>query len=77
MAIKVYYHGILSDIAQRTDEQYNLVSSTESLMKNFYEKYPEAKKYLFRIAVNGKMIAEEISLTDGDTIDLIPPFPGG
>lgn len=77
MSVSVHYHGILADIAHRFSETYEVVSSTENLLQQLYEKYPEAKKYVFRIALNNCMISDNSKISNGDTIDLIPPFPGG
>lgn len=77
MPVTVYYHGILADIAHRFDDEYDPVGSTENLLKQFYEKYPAAKQYVFRVAVNNRIISGKSPVSDGDTIDLIPPFPGG
>ena len=77
MPITVHYHGILADIAHRFDDAYDPVNSTENLLKQFYERYPAAKQYVFRVAVNNEIVSGNSKLSDGDTIDLIPPFPGG
>lgn len=77
MPVTVHYHGILADIAHRFDDEYPDVSTTENLLEQFYEKYPVAKKYVFRVAVNNRIISGNNPISDGDTIDLIPPFPGG
>lgn len=77
MRVTVLYHGILADITGTQEETYSGIFATDELMKNFQEKYPQTRKYIFRIAVNNRIISGNSQLREGDTVDLIPPFPGG
>ena len=55
----------------------NDIVDTNSLTKFLNEKYPELANSKFVVAVNKKLVTENILLTGNSTVALLPPFSGG
>jgi molybdopterin converting factor small subunit len=70
-------HGIFSDILGYGNLTVSDVRNTQELKKYISTEYPATEKYMYRIAVNKTLAVPEATFEDGDSIDLIPPFPGG
>jgi sulfur-carrier protein len=77
MTITVQFYGILAVEAGSAEMTMENVVDTVELQKILEERYAEFKRLIFRIAVNKQIILANQVLEDGDTIALIPPFPGG
>ena len=77
MSVKVKYHGILGDVAGIKSENFEKVNTVDNLKKALYARYQEMKNFVFIMAVNGTIAGDEIELRKGDSIDVIPPMPGG
>jgi molybdopterin converting factor small subunit len=77
MSVEVIYHGILGDIAGRKGEKIEHFNTADKLKKALYSRYTKMKKLIFIMAVNGIVTGDSTELENGDTIDIIPPMPGG
>lgn len=77
MEIQLHLHGILAEIAGKHCLEFNESMDTANLRKSVEASYPSMKSYIYRIAVNDRIIQEDINLKDGDDVHFIPPFPGG
>ena len=55
----------------------NDVSDTNNLVATLNEKYPELIHSKYIIAVNKKVVTENVALPQHCTVALLPPYSGG
>ena len=55
----------------------NNITDTNSLTALLNKKYPELINSKYAMAVDKKLVTENIILTDDSTVALLPPFSGG
>ncbi len=76
MKINILIFGQLCDLLGENFVLHN-VADTNSLTAVLNEKYPELVDSKYVMAVNKKLVTENIILTDNSTVALLPPFSGG
>jgi molybdopterin converting factor small subunit len=69
--------GQIAEITGKSAWKISEVKDTNSLIKKLEEEFPALVKMKYSIAVNKKVIQENTTITDKDTIALLPPFSGG
>lgn len=69
--------GKLADIANKSRWVVENVHSTDQLKLVLENEMPVLKSMTYKIAVNKKMADENILLTNGCEVALLPPFSGG
>ena len=80
MTVTVTYFGLLIDVTQRQEEQFELPFEHHTLVdlvKVLEAKYPILKNTTYRMALNQSFCPMEASITSEDRIVLLPPFAGG
>lgn len=80
MTITIKYFGLVADITNIKEEEFNLTESiltTEDLALNLHQKYTDLKNTSFVIAVNKTIATSDLKLNNNDIIALLPPFAGG
>lgn len=75
--MKLIFFGSLTDIAGKTEFDLAEVKNTHQLKNMVFQKYPEFRNHSFVIAVNKKIIRENVSLSENDVVAFMPPFSGG
>ena len=75
MNIKVF--GQLTDIFNGENINIENAADLTELKNRLIDSYPALSGKTFVIAVNKKIIHENISLTQNAEIALLPPFSGG
>ena len=73
--IKVMSFGRLKEILG-SDFEFEAENSDE-LLRHLNERFPVLKDLKLRIAVNQKIISENIELKNNDVVALMPPYSGG
>ena len=76
MKINILIFGQLRDLLGE-NFVLNNIADTNSLTEILNEKYPELVDSKYAMAVNKKLVTENIILTDNCTVALLPPFSGG
>ena len=76
MQINIIIFGQLCDLLGETLVLQN-VADTNSLTAVLNEKFPELSNSKYAMAVNKKLVTENILLPDNSTVALLPPFSGG
>lgn len=76
MQINIIIFGQLCDLIGE-NLVLNDISDTNSLTAVLKEKYPELAGAKYVMAVNKKLVTQNIILTDNSTVALLPPFSGG
>jgi sulfur-carrier protein len=77
MDIEVSFFGQLTDITQCSTLFINNPGNVEKLKVQLIEKYPGLAQSKFAIAVNNKIVQENIAISDHSKIAFMPPFSGG
>ena len=69
--------GQLTDIAGGSIIEVPAVKDSNELQQVLIEKYPTLANTKYRIAINKQLITENVTITEGTAIALLPPFSGG
>lgn len=80
MEITLKYFGIIADITEKSEEMFSIEEkdSTLNLIQSKLEiKYPKILFINYSIAVNKKLLQNDILLKNNDIVALLPPFSGG
>jgi molybdopterin synthase sulfur carrier subunit len=77
MEINLLAFGQIAEITGKSAWKISGVKDTNSLINNLEEEFPALVKMKYSIALNKKVIQENTTINDGDTIALLPPFSGG
>ena len=77
MRVKVLIFGQLTDITRESEIYLKDVSDRDELVNKLVQQYPALADSKYAIAVDRKVITQNIRLTDECTIALLPPFSGG
>jgi molybdopterin converting factor small subunit len=75
--INIKLFGSLVDLLKQDVIQLNIVQDVNSLKEQLFLHYPILKEKAFAIAVNQKIIHENIAIIPNTEIALLPPFSGG
>ncbi|HLP74438.1 MAG TPA: MoaD/ThiS family protein [Bacteroidales bacterium] len=74
MEIKVTFNGILADIAGTRMKTYNGIASSAELEMRLSDDFPGIQNYGYRISRNSEFITGDLTLKDGDEIELTNQF---
>lgn len=77
MKVKILFFGILAEVAGSDSIEIETGSDMDGLRGQVEKIYPEFTRYDYRVSVNRTMVRENVSLSDGDEVALLPPFAGG
>jgi molybdopterin synthase sulfur carrier subunit len=75
--INLIYFGSVMDITGTTAETLTGLASIDELNQQLIARFPGLAAVSYRFSVNRKLTTENLLLTDGDEIALLPPFAGG
>ena len=76
MQINLIIFGQLCEILDK-NLVLNNIADTNDLTRVLHEKYPALKNSKYIIAVDKKVVTENIALPQYSTVALLPPFSGG
>ncbi|MBX9807733.1 MAG: MoaD/ThiS family protein [Flavobacteriaceae bacterium] len=77
MEIQLLAFGQIIDITGKSVWKMSGIKNTKDLVKNLEQEFPALIKTRYSIAVNKKVIQENTTINENDTIALLPPFSGG
>lgn len=77
MEVEVIFFGSITDITIDNSVLIDNCDDINSLVQALIERYPALANKKYFIALNQKMVHENIKLKLGDTVALMPPFSGG
>ena len=75
--ITVLAFGPVMEVVGRSSFAVNDVQTTEDLSNHLQQKFPALLNMNYAVAVNKQLVANAVTLNDGDTVALLPPFSGG
>jgi molybdopterin converting factor small subunit len=76
MQINIIIFGQLCDLLGE-NLMLNDITDTNNLTETLNKKFPQLADAKYVMAVNKKLVTENISLTNNSTVALLPPFSGG
>lgn len=77
MEVQVIFFGSITDITIDNSVLIDHCVDVNSLVQELIERYPALANKKYFIALNQKMVHENVKLKLGDTVALMPPFSGG
>lgn len=81
MKIKILYFGGLKEALKKNEDTLIVNENTKSqeLLDQLYKDLPALEKWRGKLllAVNQEHIRENVTLSDGDEMALMPPLAGG
>lgn len=79
MNIHIQYYGQLAEITGQTSERIavNESASLGESIETLKKRYPEMQSVSISSARNNEIAEPQTILSEGDHIDLFPPFAGG
>ena len=77
MELEILTFGQISDIIGKSTFKISYINSTQDLIENLTNEFPELKNIRYIIAVNKHIVHQNIQLNSGDVVALLPPFSGG
>lgn len=77
MEINLLAFGQIAEITGKSSWKMDGIKDSNELIKNLEEKFPALVKMKYSIAVNKKVIQENTTINENDTVALLPPFSGG
>lgn len=77
MEIKILAFGIIADMAKKNRWVIENAETIVQLKSILEHELPELKTMTYKISVNKKITGENITLTNGCEVALLPPFSGG
>ena len=77
MEIHLLAFGQIAEITGKSAWKMTGIKDTNILIKNLEEQFPALVKMKYSIAVNKKVIQENTTINENDTIALLAPFSGG
>lgn len=77
MSIKVLVFGQLTEIISKSEIDFPIPDNTEELTKELIKHYPKLADIKYAIAVNKKIVSQNTTLKENDSIALLPAFSGG
>mgnify|MGYP003513190733 FL=1 len=77
MEINLLAFGQIAEITGKSSWKMAGIKDTNTLIEKLEEQFPALVKTNYSIAVNKKVIQENTTINENDTIALLPPFSGG
>lgn len=77
MEINIILFGQLTDIAGTGNLVLTDIADTNDLVKELNRKYPAFVNAKYMIAVDKKVVTENVEIKEHNTIALMPAFSGG
>lgn len=77
MEINLLAFGQIADITDKSSWKIAGIKDTNELIQKLEEQFPALSTTSYSIAVNKKIVQENTTFNENDTIALLPPFSGG
>lgn len=75
--MNIIVFGQLTDITGSGTLVLNDIADIDALVKELNRKYPNLASAKYMIAVDKKVVTENVFINEDNTIALMPPFSGG
>ena len=75
--IRILAFGQVAAVIGSSMDLHEAISDTDGLNNILKNKFPELVSIQYALAIDKKMVHENVLLTDDVTVALLPPFSGG
>jgi len=75
--ISIVAFGVAAEKMKTNSVRVENIDDIDALKICLSNAYPELNEFKISIAVNKKIVHENMLLNDGDEVALLPPFSGG
>ena len=75
--LKIKAFGMVAEKIGASEIELGYASSSSELVQDLVRNYPDLKGVKFSLAVNKKLISEDVFIPEYAEIALLPPFSGG
>jgi molybdopterin converting factor small subunit len=75
--MEILFFGQLTDITNTSSIQMKSAKDLNALKETLFEKYPMLRSAKHTIAVNNKLVNENITLDENSVIAFMSPYSGG
>jgi molybdopterin synthase sulfur carrier subunit len=75
--VEIRFFGQLTDLVKTEKVLIEGVSDTDMVRKKIVEMYPILANATFKMALNNKLIIENVEVAENSVIAFMPPFSGG
>lgn len=77
MGVEIIFFGQLTDKVGSANLIMDNPGNIEALKKVLFERFPLLIQSKFTIAINNKIVLDNVTINEQDKIALMPPFSGG
>jgi len=77
MAINVLTFGEVADIVNTSSFNMDHVTDIDTLKQLLEDKFPQLREIKYAVAVNKKIVNQNVTIEDASIVALLPPFSGG
>lgn len=75
--ITVLFFGQLTEATGTASACLTDVCDTDGAKKKILQQYPALESYTYTVALDKKVISENVTLSDSHVMAFMPPFSGG
>ncbi len=75
--IEIRFFGQITDLTKTEKVMIEDIRDTDAMMKKIIEMYPALANATFKVAVNNKLVYDNIEIAENSIIAFMPPFSGG
>ncbi len=77
MKVEILLFGQLTDLLKTGSISVDPVHDTDELNRQLQERYPALQSVSYIMAVDKQTVTNNVKLTPGSVVALLPPFSGG
>ena len=75
--VKIRFFGQLTDLTKTEKVLIEDIHDTDMMINKIMEMYPALATATFKVALNNKLVNDNIEITENSIISFLPPFSGG
>jgi molybdopterin synthase sulfur carrier subunit len=75
--VEIRFFGQLTDLTKTERVLIEDMRDTDMLMNKIMEMYPALATATFKVALNNKLVNDNIEIAENSIIAFMPPFSGG
>ena len=75
--LEIRFFGQLTDLTKTEKVLIEDIHDTDMMINKIMEMYPALATATFKVALNNKLVNDNIEITENSIIAFMPPFSGG
>ena len=77
MEIEIISFGKISEFIGSQRIEVSGTGNTDEFKEHLERSYPMLKNLKYKLALNNKIVQENLPIANNDTVAIMPPFSGG